>query len=583
MDTQAFWAISSTDNHTLGSKRRLRSSSTLPLLRKSRRRGMRRRSDTNSYVHAATTSIGTCSLLLSLPNELLTEVAAGMSPCSLAHLASTCSAMRAFCADDFVWRRSFAEWFGDEQRSSHSALEAASSSPRLTSTLALPPMCIRVAGHTSTSVWRQRCAESMRALRACFTTALCGDPSEPHDWAHFTAAQRREGLQRVVCAGHHALLRRLLAAGAFDRCAQSRTDLGAAVFWACAGGSVRCLRMLLCHCTEWDSFTDQRGFGALSHAARHGHARVVHALLDAGADPLTTHGSTGHSVLWLAAARGHTLVVEALLGAGADPASLANGCSALEVAAQEGHVKVVRLLLDALLRTHRELYVHAHAVPSHHCQEKQPQQPQQQQPQQQPQQPQQQPQHHQRVHRQPHVHLQQEEWGVCRAAESAAYAPPMRVSGRVLHCAANRGQVDVVRHLLGDRALHLEISHAWGERGVTPLFLACVNGSVPLARLLVQAGANVELGLLCNGVTPLFAAASRGHMEVCCVLLDAGASAKSPLFSPMLVAQQNGHLDVAELLCVRRATRVPVPALPLAGSSSNASASFVLYWSCVYV
>jgi len=416
--------------------------------------------------------------------------------------------MRAFCADPVVWRRAFALWFGDEH------------SPEL-------PLL------AESSSWRIRCVESSLALRlAIFSsdslpdtfpassgsfssleTPSSVDAADPAYWVHFTSSQRRAGLLHVVRAGHHALLLRLLAGGAFPDGDESRVDLGAAVFWACSNGRPRCLRALLDHCSEWNSLADQRGFGPLSHAARHGHSSVVRVLLDAGADPRAVHASSGHSPLWLAAARGHTAVVEMLLCSGADPASLVDGCSALEVAAQEGHLPVLRLLLDTMLQ--------------------------------------------QRVQAQRHEREAARSPPRQVIADAAAVSrdlyPPLPVSGRVLHCATNRGHLHLVRHLLTDHRLLVETSLPWGARGVTPLFLACVNGSLPLVRLLLGAGADLELGLRISGITPLFAAASRGHLEVCRLLLDAGACPLNPLFSPLLVAVQNGHFAVAELLRQRTA------------------------------
>ena len=55
------------------------------------------------------------------------------------------------------------------------------------------------------------------------------------------------------------------------------------------------------------------------------------------------------------------------------------------------------------------------------------------------------------------------------------------------------------------------------EHGQTPLFIACQNGDVDVARLLLEKGADVNRALE-NGATPLSAAKSQGHAAVVALL-----------------------------------------------------------------
>jgi ankyrin repeat protein len=97
------------------------------------------------------------------------------------------------------------------------------------------------------------------------------------------------------------------------------------------------------------------GMTALQLAARAGHADVVRALLDAGADVEQWSddmmGGRRPALLYAAAA-GREAVVRMLLDAGANVAATGSGMSgstgtALHAAAEAGHAGVVRVLLDA--------------------------------------------------------------------------------------------------------------------------------------------------------------------------------------------------------------------------------------------
>lgn len=65
---------------------------------------------------------------------------------------------------------------------------------------------------------------------------------------------------------------------------------------------------------------DGRGDGPLHHAARHGDAAIVRALIGAQAD-VNLRSGRGQTVLYCAGAHGHVDTVRLLLGRGADPAA----------------------------------------------------------------------------------------------------------------------------------------------------------------------------------------------------------------------------------------------------------------------
>jgi ankyrin repeat protein len=82
---------------------------------------------------------------------------------------------------------------------------------------------------------------------------------------------------------------------------------------------------------------------------------VVKLLLNAGAD-VEAKDADGYFALFIAAQEGHPKVVKLLLDAGADKDKTANGQTSLSIATNNGHTEVVQLLLDA--RTDAPLETH---------------------------------------------------------------------------------------------------------------------------------------------------------------------------------------------------------------------------------
>ncbi|EOD30835.1 hypothetical protein EMIHUDRAFT_365236, partial [Emiliania huxleyi CCMP1516] len=88
--------------------------------------------------------------------------------------------------------------------------------------------------------------------------------------------------------------------------------------------------------------------------------------------------------------------------------------------------------------------------------------------------------------------------------------------------------------------------------GATPLHVACQQGHVECARLLLEAGAAIDQADE-QGATPLFAACQDGHLEVAKLLSSYGASrAATPFGTPEEVATEEGHADLAVWLVASR-------------------------------
>ncbi|CAM9669430.1 unnamed protein product, partial [Hapterophycus canaliculatus] len=114
---------------------------------------------------------------------------------------------------------------------------------------------------------------------------------------------------------------------------------------ACLNGQTLVVRVLLNGKADVSIVREHSGFTALLFAAYHGHYAVTKMLLDAGANPnyAVPHGSTA---LHLAAEKGHSKVVRCLIEAGAKIDSrMLEGETPLYHAAFDGQVGAIRELL----------------------------------------------------------------------------------------------------------------------------------------------------------------------------------------------------------------------------------------------
>ena len=171
--------------------------------------------------------------------------------------------------------------------------------------------------------------------------------------------------------------------------------------------------------------------------------------------------------LVLAAQEGHLAVVRLLLEAGADKdAADTDGDTALHIAAKEGHLEVVRLLLEA---------------------------------------------------------------GADKdAADTDGYTP--------LHFAARKGHLEAIRLLL-ETGADKDAATTHGSRA---LHIAAQEGHMAVVRLLLEAGADKDAADT-DGDTALNHAAHYGHLEVVRLLLQAGDTA-------LHIAARDGNLEAIRWL-----------------------------------
>lgn len=159
-------------------------------------------------------------------------------------------------------------------------------------------------------------------------------------------ARLHDGTTPLLSAAHHgrtAVAARLIAAGADVRA--PRKSGATPLYIAAQEGFVAIVSLLLDACAEVDTAL-KVGATPLYIAAQNGHAEAVALLLARGASPAVARGA-GTTALHAACNEGHAAVVACLLAAGADKFRTrgAGGQDALCIAAYHGSRDVVALLL----------------------------------------------------------------------------------------------------------------------------------------------------------------------------------------------------------------------------------------------
>jgi ankyrin repeat protein len=253
------------------------------------------------------------------------------------------------------------------------------------------------------------------------------------------------------------------------------------------------------------------GTTALHAAAHADRLDIAELLLKAGANP-AVRDRYGVTPLYLASVNGNVEMIRRLLDAGVDPDTVdPGGETALMTAARTGAVAPLRLLLErgatvdarepefqqtALMIAVREnhlsavdLLIKAGAV----------------------------------------VNAQ------TRNGPMPAFVPPCKGTG----CGSEG--VGINRGGLPDRGRRAEV-----KGGMTPLLYAARDGRVEAARMLVDAGADLESGDG-NGIRPLLMAALNGQIGVARLLVEKGANVNADDFwgrSPLWAAVEYRNLDM---------------------------------------
>lgn len=276
------------------------------------------------------------------------------------------------------------------------------------------------------------------------------------------------------------------------------------------------------------------GKRAISYAAKYGHSLAVQLLLDHGADPnVEERDAPQGGALWHAVNGNHEDIVKRLLEFGANPnANVEAGGNPLFIAARRGHSSLVRLLYT---------------------------------------------------------------YGAAMNLDSACCLGRIDLAGEILQAdptlaniggdygalcmAVGEGHTDLVRLLIRSGA---DLNAPWYANnymgyamekstelvslllesganpnnanwlGVTYLHKAAATGSVELARLFLDSGADCNAIDEEYGATPLGWAAKYGKAELVRCLLDRGADPRLPAdeqwTQPLTWAKRKGYTDIADLL-----------------------------------
>ncbi len=248
--------------------------------------------------------------------------------------------------------------------------------------------------------------------------------------------------------------------------------------------------------------------------------------------------SRGWTLLHLGAKEGNDVIVKSLLGKGAN-VNITGGrvgrVTPLHLAVRNGHLNVVKVLIDALADVNRKTrrnYTSLHLAAQN-------------------------------------GHLDVVEFLIDKNSDVSAktqegYTP--------LHLAAQNGHLDVVKYLISEKGAEIDLR---GHFQLTPLHLAAQNGSLSVVKVLLAMAKEPDCSPVTRrGHTPLHLAAACGNKTVVELLLSKG-KAKIDLqshigFTPLHLAARNGHLNVVKVLIDKNAkTTCDDTALHLAAQNGH--------------
>jgi ankyrin repeat protein len=116
-----------------------------------------------------------------------------------------------------------------------------------------------------------------------------------------------------------------------------------------------------------------------------------------------------------------------------------------------------------------------------------------------------------------------------------------------LHVAAEWGSVEIARMLI-EAGADVNVQDTWGNK--TPLHDAARTGRVEVAQMLIDAGADLDLQDE-HGRTPLHVVAIYGNVEIARMLIDAGADVNMQdidFETPLHRAARYGRVEIARVL-----------------------------------
>ncbi|CAH8634846.1 unnamed protein product [Schistosoma intercalatum] len=315
-------------------------------------------------------------------------------------------------------------------------------------------------------------------------------------------------LMEAASVGYTDIVKLLLEHGA---CVGQKSNTGnTALHYAATSGHLECVCLLLQYNSPMEVQNDT-GHTPLMEATSNGHVDVARCLIKHGCDINTHSAEFKESALTLASYKGHAEMVRFLLTAGADHEHRTDEMhTALMEAAMEGHVEVARLLLahGANVNIPQDSFESPLTLAA--CGG------------------------HTEL-----AHLLIGYGADIEEVNDEGYTPLME--------AAREGHEETVALLL---AVGAEVNARTEETQETALTLAACGGFIEVCEMLLNAGADIEVGGVgCS--TPLMEAAQEGHLELVRRLLERGALVNAVTATgdtALHYAAENGHVKVCEKL-----------------------------------
>eukprot|EP01084_Bolivina_argentea_P149008 260391_1 len=324
-----------------------------------------------------------------------------------------------------------------------------------------------------------------------------------------------------------------------------KSDGATALYIACRKGSLECVKYLLSNNGIFINETENE-FGetplSIASLTEYGHTDIVEMLIshsnrmkqqqiDHGILDVNKSNNEQFTALFNASQRGNAFIVKLLLQNGADPnQSNFQGGVPLCIAAQNGHVEVVRVLLShsntdidyQTLTGDTPLYTACHQN------------------------------HSEVVELLLHpTNLIDDEKEDNKQRKGANINLAKHDGCTPLWIASSKGNIECIELLIKYDA---EIDTPDTTDGVTPLFAACQQGKKKAVELLLAANADINGARSSDGFTPIIMAAYEGHIDTVELLLKLDADPKKENtygWDCFSAAAAGGHLELVKLIYKR--------------------------------
>lgn len=296
-----------------------------------------------------------------------------------------------------------------------------------------------------------------------------------------------------------------------DTCVEDSTPL----YVACQENHLETVKCLVKHGANIE-FSYREGFTPLYVACQRGNLDISKYLMDIGAN-INAQCVNGSTPLYIASQEGHDEVVKLLLKHGANKNTIfRRGYTPLYVACRNGHVKVAKILVEDGVNIN--VVDNDGGTPLYTA-------------------------------------SQEGRHEVVKLLLGSGADPQILFNGGYtpLYVASQNGHDKVVCALLQSPKTRLNYI---APNGASSLYIACQNGNLTSAKMLLEHGANCNIDIS-NGCSPLYISSHKGYEDIVALLLDyhVDVNYHNMTYNTALYdACCNGHLNIVKLLISRDAT-----------------------------